>query len=201
MVSGIISSSNTFNGFCFLANGELRIRYGLQQPIEDFKNWLETCNGIIYYPLKNPTDIEVNETLANQLEAIWNATSYRTKTNITQVSNDLPFMMEVSALKLGSDHLEINNTGNIYSKPTIELEGTGIVDIYLNDVQVFEVDLTEENKITIDTEKMEAYTDTGLANRKVTGDYSTFKLNVGTNDLRFSGALTSAKITRYLRWL
>lgn len=194
-----------------LANGEITmqsnsdyifIRYDEAQIIGNFKTWLGTHNTIVYYILETPTDIEItDETLANQLEAIWNATSYRTQTNITQVNNDLPFMMEVSALKLGSDHLEINNTGNIYSKPTIELEGTGIVDIYLNDVQVFEVDLSEENKITIDTEKMEAYTDTGLANRKVTGDYSTFKLNVGTNDLRFSGALTSATITRYLRWL
>lgn len=170
--------------------------------LEAFKTWLGNNNIEVRYVYETPTDIEItNETLIGQLEALWNATSYRGQTNITQVSNDLPFMMEVSALELGSDHLEINNTGNIYSKPTIELEGTGIVDIYLNDVQVFEVDLSEENKITIDTEKMEAYTDTGLANRKVTGDYSTFKLNVGTNDLRFSGALTNATITRYKRWL
>lgn len=201
VASGITSALS--NGeFGWNSSKYLTMRNDDCSVTNDFKTWLENNSPTIYYILTTPNDIEItDETLKSQLEAIWNATSYRGQTNITQVSNDLPFMMEVSALKLGSDHLEINNTGNIYSKPTIELEGTGIVDIYLNDVQVFEVDLSEENKITIDTEKMEAYTDTGLANRKVTGDYSTFKLNVGTNDLRFSGALTSATISRYIRWL
>lgn len=168
----------------------------------DLKTWLGNNNVELRYLLAEAEDIEItNETLIGQLEAIKNAISRSGQTNVSQTNNDLPFVLDLSALKENSDHLVIDNTGNIYSKPTIELEGTGIVDIYLNDIQVFEVDLSEENKITIDTEKMEAYTDTGLANRKVTGDYSTFKLNVGTNDLRFSGALTSATITRYKRWL
>ena len=48
---------------------------------------------------------------------------------------------------------------------------------------------------------MEAYTDTSLANRKVTGDYSKFKLDSGTSNIKFDGALTSATITNYKRWL
>lgn len=206
---GMVAFNNRQNGLdvTYVQNGRIYIRTKNNTSLDwstnqNCKDWLDANTPLIRYILATPTFTELtDEDLIAQLEATKQANSYDGQTNITQVSNDLPFMMEVSALKLGSDHLEINNTGNIYSKPTIELEGTGIVDIYLNDVQVFEVDLTEENKITIDTEKMEAYTDTGLANRKVTGDYSTFKLNVGTNDLRFSGALTSATITRYLRWL
>ena len=157
-----------------------------------------------YLPLKEETDIEItDETLADQLEAIKNAISCKGQTNITQTNNDLPFILDLSALKENSDHLVIDNIGNIYSKPTLDLEGTGIVDIYLNDTQMFEVDLSEKNEIVIDTQAMEAYnpTDNTLANRQVTGDYSKFKLESGENDLRFSGALTKATITNYERWL
>ena len=157
-----------------------------------------------YLPLKEETDIEItNETLIDQLEVIKNAISYKGQTNISQTNNDMPFILDLSALKENSDHLVIDNIGNIYSKPTLDLEGTGIVDIYLNDTQMFEVDLSEKNEIVIDTEKMEAYnpTDNTLANRQVTGDYSKFKLDSGENDLRFSGDLTKATITNYERWL
>lgn len=170
----------------------------------DFKAWLGVHKPAIYYILNTPTDTEItNETLIDQLEAIKNAISYNGQTNISQTNNDLPFILDLSALKENSDHLVIDNIGNIYSKPTLDLEGTGIVDIYLNDTQMFEVDLSEKNEIVIDTEKMEAYnpTDNTLANRQVTGDYSKFKLDSGENDLRFSGNLTKATITNYERWL
>ena len=77
------------------------------------------------------------------------------------------------------------------------------MDIYLNDTQMFEVDLSETNEIVINTQEMEAYNPTtnALANRQVVGDYSKFKLDSGENDLRFSGALTKATITNYERWL
>ena len=169
-----------------------------------FKSWLATNKPIVYYVLATPTNTEITDTtLLEQLEAIKNAISYKGQTNITQVSNDLPFILDLSALKENSDHLVIDNIGNIYSKLTLDLEGTGIVDIYLNDTQMFEVDLSEKNEIVIDTQAMEAYnpTDNTLANRQVTGDYSKFKLDSGENDLRFSGDLTKATITRYVRWL
>ena len=180
----------------------IRVVETLAPTLADFKTWLSTHNTIAYFVLATPTNTEVEyQPLIDQLNELEKAMSKDGQTNISQVNNDLPFFMIVSALKLGSDVITIPDGGNIYSKPMIKLEGTGIVDIYLNDVQEFEVDLTEDNEITIDTEKMEAYTETGLANRKVTGDYSKFKLQPGDNELRFSGALTKATITRYTRWL
>lgn len=115
----------------------------------------------------------------------------------------MPFIISASALKEGSGEATITNEGNIYSKPTIELEGTGNVQIYLDGSQAFEVDMSEENNITIDTDKMEAYNpnDNTLANRKVTGDYSKFKLNVGDNEMSIGGDITKATITNYKRWL
>ena len=185
------------------SNPLIKFKYPGTSNLNDFKTWLGTHNTEVRYARLETQDIEVNETLANQLEEIKNAISYNGQTNISQTNNDLPFILDLSALKENSDHLVIDNIGNIYSKPTLDLEGTGIVDIYLNDTQMFEVDLSEKNEIVIDTEKMEAYnpTDNTLANRQVTGDYSKFKLDSGENDLRFSGDLTKATITNYERWL
>lgn len=180
------------------------IKSSIANTIGDFKTWVGTHNIELLYIRLEAEDIEItNETLIDQLEAIKNAISYKGQTNISQTNYDMPFILDLSALKKDSDHLVIDNIGNIYSKPTLDLEGTGIVDIYLNDTQMFEVDLSEKNEIVIDTEKMEAYnpTDNTLANRQVTGDYSKFKLDSGENDLRFSGNLTKATITNYERWL
>ena len=68
--------------------------------IEDFKTWIANNNVIIYYVLATPTTTEITDTtLIGQLEALKNATSYENQTNISQVNNDLPFILNVSALK------------------------------------------------------------------------------------------------------
>jgi predicted phage tail component-like protein len=172
--------------------------------IANFKTWLSTHKTDLYYILETPTDEEItNEELINQLDALMLATSQEGQTNIFQSTFNLPFIIKASALKENSDHLIINNIGNTFAKPTLDLEGTGIVDIYLNDVEVFQVDLSVVNEIVLNTAEMEAYNPNThqLANRQVTGDYSNFKLDVGENDLRFSGNLTKATVTYYMRWL
>lgn len=182
----------------------LTIRDDRFTSLTDFKEWLSTHNTTVYYVLATPTTTEITDTeLITQLNALEQANSQSGQTNISQVNSDLPFLLDVVALKLNSDHLIIDNIGNTYAKPTLDLEGTGIVDIYLNDIQMFQVDLSEVNEIVINTAEMEAYNPTTLelANRQVTGDYSNFKLAVGENDLRFSGNLTKATITNYKRWL
>lgn len=188
-------SASTWYGYMAIDTAQITIN-----PSNATKN----AAGDFYYALATATDEEItNELLISQLDALEQANSQAGQTNIIQVNSDLPFIVDVIALKLNSDHLIINNIGNIYSKPTLDLEGTGIVDIYLNDIQMFQVDLSEVNEIVINTAEMEAYNPTTmeLANRQVTGDYSNFKLAVGENDLRFSGNLTKATITNYQRWL
>ena len=68
---------------------------------------------------------------------------------------------------------------------------------------MFQVDLTDTNEIVIDTDEMEAYDPStqALMNRQVTGNYDNFKINAGENTLKFSGELTKATVTGYVRWL
>ena len=98
----------------------------------------------------------------------------------------------------------ITNNGNIYSRPTLKIKGTGTIGVSLGGTQIFSINLGEtETEIIIDTTNMEAYNSstTALMNRQVTGDYSLFKLAVGSNTISLSGTITTASISNYTRWL
>lgn len=103
-------------------------------------------------------------------------------------------------IKNGSE-IQINNSGNIFSKPTLTLTGTGTCGVYLNNTQAFSIALGVNDTITIDTEAMEAYKGTTLKNRAVTGSYDKFYLPVGNNVIRFSGSVTLCSIKNYSRWI
>ena len=66
---------------------------------EQFTTWLTNNNVLVYYVLATPTYTQITGTLAEQLEAIYNAMSKDGQTNISQVNNDLPFELDVSALQ------------------------------------------------------------------------------------------------------
>ncbi len=103
-----------------------------------------------------------------------------------------------------SGETTVINEGNIYSKPVLNITGSGEIEVTLNGEQIFNIDLgSEEAEITIDTNQMEAYNpnNTELMNRQVTGDYSLFKLQAGNNTILLSGSVTSANISNYTRWL
>lgn len=116
-----------------------------------------------------------------------------------------PFKYEVGETPkvLTSGSNTVKNKGNIYSKPILTITGSGTISVSLNGNQVFSIDLSEEDDIVIDIEKLEAYDpdDGSLLNRIVTGDYDDFKLAAGDNTISLSGTITSASISKYSRWL
>lgn len=123
----------------------------------------------------------------------------------TVVFHCQPFKYEVgeTPITLSVGNNTILNKGNIYSKPILNIEGSGTINITLNGNQIFSIDLSETEEITIDIENMEAYdpNTSALLNRLVIGDYDDFKLNSGNNTLTISGTITSATISKYSRWL
>ena len=65
-----------------------------------FKSWLSNNNVTLYYVLVTPTETEItNTTLIEQLEAISKAKSVKDKTYITQTNDELPFILDVEAIK------------------------------------------------------------------------------------------------------
>lgn len=97
--------------------------------------------------------------------------------------------------------LSIYNVGNIYSKPTLTITGTGNIGISLNGIQIFQIELGTAESITIDTTQMEAYHGTTLLNRLVTGNYEKFKLNIGKNTITWNGNITQIELSNFSRWI
>ena len=168
----------------------------------DFKTFIANNQVFVYYVLATPylSLIEDNN-LIEQLDNIQNAMSYQGTTNISQVNNDKPFIISVKAVEDGTNEVVVNNIGNAYSKPLIALEGSGNVDIYLDNTQILKANV--EDKMNIDIAKLEAYNpDTSaLLNRQVIGNYNTMTLQPGENTIRIDGALDKATISNYTRWL
>lgn len=98
----------------------------------------------------------------------------------------------------------INNRGNIYSRPTITIFGTGTINLSLNNNQLFVINLgNQATQITIDADALEAYRETPetLMNRSVDGDYDNLRLEVGANKISWSGSVTKIIINNYSRWI
>ena len=80
--------------------GALAIMSNNFTNLATFKTWLSNGNTMIYYALQTPTNTEITDTtLISQLETLNGAKSYITQTNINQENNDLPFILDATALK------------------------------------------------------------------------------------------------------
>lgn len=97
-----ITNTNTIQGIEVRSatnRCEIRIRYGEEDTLANFKTWLSTHNTIVYYVLATPTNTEITDnTLLNQLNALERAKSKDGTTNIFQENNDLAFIINASAL-------------------------------------------------------------------------------------------------------
>ncbi len=71
-----------------------------QSTVTNFQNWLSSNNVSVYYVLATPTNTEITyQPLIDQLNLLEKAMSKDGQTNISQVNNDLPFIISASALK------------------------------------------------------------------------------------------------------
>lgn len=100
-------------------------------------------------------------------------------------------------------YLSVRNTGNIYSKPKLIINGSNTINVYLGNTQIFNVNLSAAGEtIIIDAESMNATDEAGnYLNRQVTGDYDNFRLATGINELKITGYKTSVTLENYSRWI
>lgn len=99
------------------------------------------------------------------------------------------------------DNFTIRNKGNVKSKPTITIYGSGTINLSLNGMQIFVIDLADNEYITIDSAEMNAYKGNTLMNRKIIGDYSNLSLNEGNNTISWTGTVTKVIVENYSRWI
>lgn len=100
-------------------------------------------------------------------------------------------------------NISVRNTGNIYSKPKLTVVGSGVVTVYINNTQMFSINLSAAGEtIIIDTVGMNAISPSGFyLNRQVTGDYNKFVFPIGASNLRVTGTITSVTLDTYSRWI
>lgn len=101
---------------------------------------------------------------------------------------------------VGQKSVTLLNRGNVTSRPTVTVYGSGSVELAINSVTVLTMAIGD-GYITIDAEEMNARHGDALMNRSVSGDYSDLKLNVGENVISCSGDVTGITVEDYSRWL
>lgn len=95
---GVVLNNNVFN-ICLL---------NTNMTLDDWKNLLSNNNMITYYPISTPQYIPLNDTLQTQLNNIRDKVlAYQNQTNISQVNNDLPFRLKLSAIRDMSNIFEL----------------------------------------------------------------------------------------------
>lgn len=108
---------------------------------------------------------------------------------------------EITSLEINSEtSLSVINNGFIESKPIIKLYGSGLIEIYINNLYVFTVNIDDEN-VTVDAVKEDAYKGTILKNRQMTGEFENIRLQPGENTITWTGNLTQIDVDAKSRWL
>lgn len=110
------------------------------------------------------------------------------------------FTLSVTMASDSFNEISLTNRGNVVSRPTVTVYGSGNVELAINAVTVLSFSI-EGGSITIDAEEMNAYHGNDLMNRRVTGDYSDLRLNVGENVISWRGDVTGIRVEDFSRWL
>lgn len=96
--------------------------------------------------------------------------------------------------------IKVENIGLEISKPIITLEGTGTIEISINNKTIFKYTFPDkETKVVIDSIEEEAYLEGVYKNRNMLGEFP--KLQVGENIIAWTGTITKIKIEPKSRWL
>lgn len=100
-----------------------------------------------------------------------------------------------------ADSFSIMNRGNIVSRPKITIFGSGTINLSINGIELFTINLGDSEYITIDGIKMNAYQGNILKNRSVAGNYDNLVLKVGKNTISWTGHVSWIEVENFSRWI
>ena len=193
----LVNNKITYDGDIYKANGSVTRLYG----VRSYQNGDESLTDAItdgtntVYKLSSPTTESTTPYTETQI-----CDADGTEEFIDDRDVQIPVGHKTKYMQVNDPaEIIVPNAGNVPSAPTIQLTGSGTVGVYLGNAQTLQVNIPEDG-ITIDTEAQDATSSGQLANRSVTGDYDSVRLQPGDNDVSFSGDF-SAVITKYTRWV
>lgn len=117
-----------------------------------------------------------------------------------RAGTSVDFTLGVTMASNSFDEISLMNRGNVVSRPTVTVYGSGNVELAINSVTVLSFSI-DDGYITIDAEEMNAYHGDTLMNRRVVGDYADLCLNVGENVISWNGDVTAIRVEDFSRWL
>lgn len=117
-----------------------------------------------------------------------------------KAGTSVDFTLDVTMASDSFNEIALTNRGNVVSRPTVTVYGSGKVELAINAVTVLSFSI-DDGYITIDADEMNAYHGDALMNRNVTGDYSDLRLNVGENVISWRGDVTAIRVEDFSRWV
>lgn len=117
-----------------------------------------------------------------------------------KAGTSVDFTLDVTMASDSFNEISLTNRGNVASRPTVTVYGSGKVELAINAVTVLSFSI-DDGYITIDADEMNAYHGDALMNRHVTGDYADLALKVGENVISWSGDVTAIRVEDFSRWL
>nr|DAN76686.1 MAG TPA: distal tail protein [Caudoviricetes sp.] len=147
--------------------------------------------GGTYIELKDSGTSSVTADASAEYDALW---------LYVQAGTSLDFTLTATMSSNDFSSITLTNRGNIISRPTVTVYGSGNVELAINSVTVLSFAIDDEY-ITIDAEEMNAYHGNALMNRRVTGDYADLTLKAGENVISWRGDVTGIKVEDFSRWL
>jgi predicted phage tail component-like protein len=117
------------------------------------------------------------------------------------VNGTVDFIMNIQMIDNSMDQITVINRGNMESRPTLNIYGSGTINLSINGFELFVINLGSAEFITLDGTEMNAYQGEILMNRYVTGNLDNLVLNVGANTISWTGNITKIEVVDASRWI
>ncbi len=147
--------------------------------------------GGTYIELKDNGTSSITADADAEYDALW---------LYVQAGTSLDFTLSATMSNDDFRSITLTNRGNVVSRPTVTVYGSGNVELAINAITVLSFSIDDEY-ITIDAEEMNAYHGNTLMNRRVVGDYADLALKAGENVMSWRGDVTGIKVEDFSRWL
>ena len=168
-----------------------------ESKLPDVMKWLTGYGELI---LSNNSNKYYNALIINQIDF---ERVFRRFKAFTVIFECQPFAYEIenetisNTITNQSLTFTVENATNTFSKPLITVYGNGEISLVINGKIL---NLTVDEYITIDFDLQNATKDGSNRNNCVVGDYSEFRLEVGTNNITVNGNATKIEIIPNFRW-
>lgn len=186
------------NGDITIDNGyaaydkQIQVTFLKKPDVDALNNWLSGSGKLI---LSNEPDKYYDAEVFGEVEIVREKTLY-TAVITFHVQPYKHLIREKKAT--GTDSVTVVNQGFAESLPVIKITGSGDVEVKIDGVTIFAVNIDDEYVI-VDSERQDAYKESTLKNRQMSGEF--IKLPRGKTTITTTGTVTAIEAEPRSRWI